>query len=134
MDVYIDKKEKVWIIDFDQFNHPLVDPLLFTWDELINNDNGNNINNNNNSELSLPSPLILSPPLSTPSSSETLIPFRIVNETQEKFPHQAGATRGPIDLVEIPQAVQLMMSLTNRKTCRVQSVSDDDDDNDEDEN
>jgi hypothetical protein len=87
LDLYIDKKNRVWIIDFDGFgpSHP-VDPLLFSWQELEN------------------------------QSSENEIPFLVVTHDGDRLPYDLGASRGPVDLVEVPNAVQLMMSLANRKT------------------
>lgn len=35
MDLYVDKKERVWIIDFNVFG-PITNPLLYSYDELAN--------------------------------------------------------------------------------------------------
>lgn len=35
MDIYIDKKERVWVIDINPFGYP-TSPLMFEWNELIN--------------------------------------------------------------------------------------------------
>jgi len=40
-DVYIDKKRKVYILDFNPFGE-VTDALLYTWDELLNLQSANN--------------------------------------------------------------------------------------------
>ena len=37
MDLYIDKKERVWIIDFNTFG-PITNPLLYSYDEFTSKD------------------------------------------------------------------------------------------------
>jgi hypothetical protein len=103
LDLYIDKKNRVWIIDFDEFgsSHP-VNPLLFTWEELENRN----------------------------SVADQEIPFLVVTHDGDRLPYELGASRGPVDLVEVPNAVQLMMSLANRKTFRNSGSSSDSSDDD----
>lgn len=48
----------------------------------------------------------------------------VVSNDRDRLPYGLGSSRGPIDLVEIPDAVQMMMSLANRKNYQMQSSSD----------
>jgi hypothetical protein len=88
-DIYIDKKQRVWIIDFDEYDSSSVNSLLFTWDELD------------------------AQYVSVSSGNE--VSFLVVTQDRDKLPYELGSSRGPIDLVEVPNAVQMMMSLVNRK-------------------
>lgn len=74
IDVYIDKKKRVWIIDFNPFGEP-TSSLLYEWNDLIsfyNND----------------------------SSPDELL--RIVEDRSELLQSTAGMSRGPIDVIEAP--------------------------------
>lgn len=90
LDIYIDKRHRVWIIDFDEYDSSSVNSLLFTWEEL-------------DAQYA-----------SVSSGNE--VSFLVVTQDRDKLPYELGSSRGPVDLVEIPNAVQIMMSLANRKT------------------
>jgi len=72
IDVYIDRKKRVWIIDFNPFGEP-TSSLLYDWNELIAlYDNG--------------------------SISDELL--RIVEDRSQLFQSTAGMSRGPIDVAQ----------------------------------
>jgi hypothetical protein len=100
LDLYIDKKQRVWIIDFDEYDSSTVDSLLFTWEEL-------------DTEYLIA------------SSSANEVKVSVVTHDGDRIPYQLGSSRGPVDLVEVPNAVQMMMSLANRNNQNNQSSSDD---------
>lgn len=107
LDIYIDKRHRVWIIDFDEYDSSSVNSLLFTWEEL-------------DAQYA-----------SVSSGNE--VSFLVVTQDRDKLPYELGSSRGPVDLVEIPNAVQIMMSLANRKTRNDGSSTGSEDSEDEEE-
>lgn len=99
MDIYVDKKQRVWLLDFGVFGSS-TDPLLFSWDELFE----------------------LEPHLNPPV--DTTCDFRVILGPSDVFPHTAGASRGPIDLTTVRDPVALMMKLTQSQ--QQENSSDDD--------
>ena len=79
IDVYIDKKKRVWIVDFNPFGNP-TDALLFEWYELIN------MSNDNNHDLEM----------------------RIIESRSDCHTSSKGANRGPIDVTMAPDFHQFM--------------------------
>mmetsp|Transcript_14824 Transcript_14824/g.22316 ORF Transcript_14824/g.22316 Transcript_14824/m.22316 type:complete len:318 (-) Transcript_14824:29-982(-) len=80
IDVYVDKKNRVWIVDFGLFGDA-TDSLLYSWEEL---------NDIDTSECDI----------------------RVVMSQNEVLPHQAGSTRGPVDMTEVQDPISLMMQIT----------------------
>ena len=74
IDVYVDKKKRVWIIDFNPFGEP-TSSLLYDWNDLIAFYNNGTI----------PDELL-----------------RIVENRSELLQSTAGMSRGPIDVVQAP--------------------------------
>jgi hypothetical protein len=83
LEVYVDKSDRVWVIDFNPFGLPTC-PLLFEWNELL-------------------SPLPPPPPSPQRSSSEEEEEgweweFRVVESEELVLQSSKGASRGPIDI------------------------------------
>lgn len=82
MDVYVDKKDRLWLIDFNPFGEPTC-PLLFEWEEL-------RAAGEQNRAESLPA--------DGESSEAQLCEFKIVENSAEVLQSTKGSTRGPIDV------------------------------------
>ena len=79
IDVYIDKKKRVWIVDFNPFGNP-TDALLFEWHELIQ------MSTNDDHDLEM----------------------RIIENRSDCHTSSKGANRGPIDVTMAPDFHQFM--------------------------
>jgi hypothetical protein len=101
LDVYLDKKEKVWLIDVNAFGQPS-SALLFEWFELMHSTSST------------------ASSFSSSSSSESLL--RIVESPEQKLTSTLGSKRGPID---VHLATDFHDFLT---ICKQQQQDDDDDD------
>lgn len=66
--------------------------------------------------------------LDVPNDNEVEVPFVVVLDERDRLPYELGSSRGPIDLVEIPDAVQMMMSLVNRRNYHKNFSSDEESD------
>lgn len=101
MDVFIDKKKRVWIVDFNPFGDPS-SALLFEWHELLSllpNIPKEKIEleavNSNIDELSSDSKCVE-------------FEFRIIRRQSETFPSALGSSRGPIDVTLAPDFHKFM--------------------------
>ena len=111
MDVFIDKKKKVWIVDFNPFGDPS-SALLFEWHELLallpNNIKDEKeldiINNKNNESSSLEEVDIKCIDFE----------FRIIRNQSETFSNALGSSRGPIDVTLAPDFHKFMEICKNQ--------------------
>ena len=112
MDVFVDRKKRVWIVDFNPFGDPS-SSLLFEWSELQSlcsnlktlehNENSQFIDNKIKSEVEISN---INPIIET--ESEIDFEFRIINNQRETFPNPSGASRGPIDVTFAPDFHKFM--------------------------
>ena len=86
IDVYIDKKKRVWIVDFNPFGNP-TDALLFEWHELMH------LSNDSTSELEM----------------------RTIQHRNECHASSKGTNRGPIDVTLAPDFYQFMKIAKEQK-------------------
>lgn len=84
VDLYVDKKSRVWIIDFNPFGFP-TNPLLFSWEELQT--------------------------VEWIPDHRTEFEFRIVSNSSELLPNSHGEARGPIDTTEMQFQMEDIMRL-----------------------
>mmetsp|Transcript_3511 Transcript_3511/g.4844 ORF Transcript_3511/g.4844 Transcript_3511/m.4844 type:complete len:139 (+) Transcript_3511:738-1154(+) len=84
LDLYIDRKQRVWIIDFNPFGDP-TNALLFEWSELIA------LSNNELKRVD---------DEAGEGSDEGELDefFRVVASDQDTLPDASGSYRGPIDV------------------------------------
>lgn len=80
VDVYVDQKNRVWIVDFNPWSPRVVSSVLFTWDELH----------------------------SWPASGEPHV--RVIAEQGQIRPRQGHENRAPIDVVELATAAAVASS------------------------
>ena len=117
MDVFIDRKKRVWIVDFNPFGDPS-SSLLFEWTELqslcteiavpqnySSSETGNNldlisIGNRRDKDLI--------------EGTEKDFEFRIINHQRETFCSPSGASRGPIDVTLAPDFHKFMEICKNQ--------------------
>src|SRR5690554_4350196 len=78
MDVYVDKNQRVWIVDFNPYGEP-TEPLLFTYEEL--------------DQLAMEA---ATQQLDSNGKTE-LAEFRIVESQSEVLQSAIGRSRGPVD-------------------------------------
>jgi hypothetical protein len=103
VDLYVDKKKRVWILDFDTFASS-TDPLLFSWEELL--------------EQETPPQGAADDAAAAGGQEEERdvidcnVQFRVIQGPGDVFPHTAGTSRGPIDVTAVSDPVALMMKLT----------------------
>ena len=81
-DVYVDKKNKVWLLDFNVWGHQ-TDALLFAWDELMT--------------LAQPS----QQQQDNASSSSNIVDFRVVEGDREIRHDPLASYRAPIDTLDL---------------------------------
>lgn len=81
IDVYVDKRDRVWIIGLSDFNAGHTDALLYSWEELV--------------DLSA-----AGQHASAGDEEEALVPFRVVSSPRDALPRDVslGSSRGPSDL------------------------------------
>lgn len=106
LDVYLDRKDRTWIIDFNPFGHP-TNPLLFEWDELTTTPG--------------------------PQGGSLVDSFRLVESEEEVLPNERGQSSGPIDVHlanEFPQFMKICKEQQMEEegsdssvTCKDSSVS-----------
>jgi hypothetical protein len=109
MDLFIDKKMKVWIVDFNPFGDPS-SALLFEWHELLTllshvskdeKDDQLEIFNTKNNELLLDNKCVE-------------LEFRIIRHQSETFSSALGSSRGPIDVTLAPDFHKFMEICKNQ--------------------
>jgi D123 len=111
MDVFIDKKKKVWIVDFNPFGDPS-SALLFEWHELLAL-----LPNNIKDEKELD---IINRKNNESSSLEVVdikcidFEFRIIRNQSETFSNALGSSRGPIDVTLAPDFHKFMEICKNQ--------------------
>ena len=121
LDLYIDKKNRVWILDFDVFSS-CTDALLFSWEEL----DGHVEHAAMSCESQEQRPRNEGDQV--PVAGEPIM--RVVENPSEVFPSPAGAHRGPVDVTEVSNPVSMMMKLTQMAQ-QDSSSSDDEKSNDD---
>jgi hypothetical protein len=106
MDLFIDKKMKVWIVDFNPFGDPS-SALLFEWHELLTllphvckDEKGDQFDEKNN-ELLLDNKCVE-------------FEFRIIRHQSETFSSALGSSRGPIDVTLAPDFHKFMEICKNQ--------------------
>jgi len=82
MDVYVDLKNRVWLVDFNPFGEPTC-ALLFEWEELFAMPVSETV-----SEVSA----------SSAATEPQLCEFRIIESAAEVLQSSKGSSRGPIDV------------------------------------
>lgn len=109
MDVYIDRKKRVWIVDFNPFGEPS-SALLFEWAELLllSPANTDLIDAGSCAEE------ILTEPKDHPHNTEIDFEFRIINHQRETFSSTSGTYRGPIDVTLAPDFYKFMEICKNQ--------------------
>lgn len=104
VDLYIDQKQRVWVIDFNSFGSPTC-PILFTWEELAGKMIDDTVD---------PPTTVFGESLQQGTSPCTVeaaaIDFRIIFSADEVLPSSKGRSRGPIDVfqaVDFPDFVEM---------------------------
>lgn len=97
VDLYVDQKHRVWVLDFNPFGSPTC-PILFTWEELA----GENCTMDGS----------VAPPTTVFGGSlqQDTIDFRIIFSAEDVLPSSKGRSRGPIDVlqaVDFPDFVEM---------------------------
>jgi hypothetical protein len=112
MDVFVDRKKRVWIVDFNPFGDPS-SAFLFEWYELQNLCTSLSEERNlevmkkeemPGIEISDISVVDENPVLETEIDFE----FRIIKNQNETFSSPAGSSRGPIDVTLAPDFHKFM--------------------------
>jgi len=99
LDLYIDRKERVWIIDFNPFGEP-TNSLLFDWSELVSNsiEFFDKIEVERDDEM----------------DPELDGFFRVVTSNENTLPDASGSYRGPID-VHLSQDFSQFMDICKKQ-------------------
>eukprot|EP00598_Pedospumella_elongata_P000414 CAMPEP_0184973386 /NCGR_PEP_ID=MMETSP1098-20130426/5193_1 /TAXON_ID=89044 /ORGANISM="Spumella elongata, Strain CCAP 955/1" /LENGTH=367 /DNA_ID=CAMNT_0027495839 /DNA_START=27 /DNA_END=1130 /DNA_ORIENTATION=- len=106
MDVYVDLKNRVWLVDFNPFGEPTC-ALLFEWEELF----------------ALPEVKTINEVSATAPTTETqLCEFRIIESAAEVLQSSKGSSRGPIDVHAATEFRSFM------DICKAQQAEDSDSD------
>lgn len=97
MDLYIDRKKRVWIVDFNPFGQPS-SALLFEWAELLlpATNSEDKVGDSNGAVE------VLNDQKDRPQTIEIDFEFRIINHQRETFSSTSGTYRGPIDVTLAP--------------------------------
>jgi D123 len=109
VDVYIDRKKRVWIVDFNPFGEPST-ALLFEWAELL-------LLSPTKTDLTDAGSCnqeILTEPKDRPHNTEIDFEFRIINHQRETFSSTSGTYRGPIDVTLAPDFHKFMEICKNQ--------------------
>ena len=109
MDLYIDRKKRVWIVDFNPFGEPS-SALLFEWAELLllipngtdQTEEGHVVED------------VLTGPIDPLNNTEIDFEFRIINHQRETFSSSSGTYRGPIDVTLAPDFYKFMEICKNQ--------------------
>ena len=128
LDVYIDKKNRIWIIDFNVFGEP-TNPLLFEWSELFSYKT-----RIESHAADIETVFDIINEKTSPVSAEENANchdgdcdddfFRIVESESEVLPSVAATSRGPID-------VHMASDFSNfMNICKKQQASSDDENDD----
>ena len=127
MDVFVDRKKRVWIVDFNPFGDPS-SALLFEWSELLSlippipvpdiEKSAVGANIDNPSELYVESQRHKKEQVEINTLSEKIsdvefdkeidFEFRIILNQRETFPSASGSSRGPIDVTLAPDFHKFM--------------------------
>lgn len=93
MDVYVDNRQRVWLVDFNPFGEPTCS-LLFEWAELCN------MNESSTDDITSSSQNAADINIETTHVHPRydLCEFRIIESSAEVLPSTKGSTRGPIDV------------------------------------
>lgn len=125
MDVFVDRKKRVWIVDFNPFGDPS-SALLFEWSELlslippipdirmqavgVNEDlpsepnDKSQIHENEHENINI----LSEKNLDFDFDKEIDFEFRIIQNQRETFPSASGSSRGPIDVTLAPDFHKFM--------------------------
>ena len=115
MDLYIDLKKRVWIVDFNPFGEPS-SALLFEWAELLlltSNIKEEDKMRSSNGAVEVQIDL-----KDQPQTIEIDFEFRIINHQRETFSSTSGTYRGPIDVTLAPDFYKF------KEICKIQARED----------
>jgi hypothetical protein len=114
VDLYVDKRRRVWIVDFNPFGEPS-SPLLFDWDELLAvcDQAGAGTTAATTTVEAWTSAVQPTTGASASASAglcaqSSLFPFRLIERKEDALPSPAGASRGPIDVTLAPDFHKFM--------------------------
>ena len=110
MDLYIDRKKRVWIVDFNPFGQPS-SALLFEWAELLllTTNSKDKVGDSNGAVE------VLNDQKDQPQTIEIDFEFRIINHQRETFSSTSGTYRGPIDVTLAPDFYKFMDICKNQE-------------------
>ena len=110
MDLYIDRKKRVWIVDFNPFGQPS-SALLFEWAELLllTTNSKDKVGDSNGAVE------VLNDQKDQPQTIEIDFEFRIINHQRETFASTSGTYRGPIDVTLAPDFYKFMDICKNQE-------------------
>lgn len=93
IDVYVDKRDRVWIIGLSEFDGAQTDALLFSWEEL-------GAPEGNDADFSSASSESATDAADVDGEVLRAVPFRVVSSARDALPRDAslGGSRGPSDL------------------------------------
>jgi len=118
VDLYVDQKHRVWVLDFNPFGNPTC-PMLFTWEELA----GKNCVMVDTKLTGPPHTVVngsLRQGASLCTTEAVAIDFRIVFGPDEVLPSSKGRSRGPIDILQaadFPDFVEMCRRDRTAGTC-----------------
>ena len=115
MDLYIDLKKRVWIVDFSPFGEPS-SALLFEWAELLLLTS--NIKEEDNMRSSNGAVEVQIDLKDQQQTIEIDFEFRIINHQRETFSSTSGTYRGPIDVTLAPDFYKF------KEICKIQARED----------
>ena len=110
MDLYIDRKKRVWIVDFNPCGQPS-SALLFEWAELLllATNSKDKVGDSNGAVE------VLNDQKDQPQTIEIDFEFRIINHQRETFSSTSGTYRGPIDVTLAPDFYKFMDICKNQE-------------------
>ena len=113
VDLYVDKRRRVWIVDFNPFGEPS-SPLLFDWDELLAvyertaaSSATTTIPTSASTTVEAWTSTARSATAAT-TAAHVEFDFRIIERKEDALPSPAGASRGPIDVTLAPDFHKFM--------------------------
>lgn len=128
VDVYVDKRRRVWIVDFNPFGDPSTS-LLFDWEELLAVYNSTVLTLGSSTAAAAVATATDVADDGTTTAAATSAPsqplahpdfeFRIIERQADALPSPAGASRGPIDVTLAPDFHKFM------EICKQQQREDD---------
>jgi D123 len=102
-DVYVDRKHKVWLVDFNVWGST-TDALLFDWDELL---------------LQPPEPVVENTNNGNDETPQSPLQFRVVEHARHVQAHPLSNYKAPVDLLDLAgdsRQCREFMSLCERPT------------------